>query len=101
MKFIFDLTCPATIQTPEYNGHVAVHRSVQWIDPDTIIQCELVHVNGLNEPTLLDMEQSVITAKDYAADGNTFKLMGQLMADPVTFEHIKSRGMASSFTSLL
>ena len=93
MKFIFDLTCPATVQTPAYNGHVALHRSVQWIDPDTITQCDLVHTHGLKEPTRLDMDQSVITVKDYDADGNTFKVMGQLMADPVTFEHIKSRGI--------
>ena len=101
MKFIFDLTCPATVQTPAYNGHVALHRSVQWIDPDTITQCELVHVHGLKEPSFLDPEQSVITVKDYAADGNTFKVMGQLMADPATFEHIKGRGITSTFTCLL
>ena len=60
MEFIFDLTCPATIQTPEYNGHVAVHRSVQWIDPDTITQCELLFVNGpkeaINPTRLRDLE---------------------------------------------
>ena len=92
MEFLFAKTCPATIQTPGYNGHVGLHRSVQWIDPDTITQCELLFVNGPKEPDHLDSTHSFITAKDYAADGNTFKVRGQLMADPVTFEHIKSRG---------
>ena len=46
----------------------------------------------MTEPDVLDSEQSIIIAKDYIGDGNTFKAMDHLMADPVTMSHIRERG---------
>merc|ERR1719295_649774 len=92
LDMIYDLTCPATVHTPKYNGHIQLRRNVQWIDPVTITECDLHHLNGATEPDMLDPTKSIITARDFADDGNTFKVLDHLMADPVTFSHIRGKG---------
>ena len=92
LSMIYELTCPATIHSPTFHGHIGLHRNVQWIDPETITECTLHHLNDVTEPDVLDSERSIIIAKDYIGDGNTFKAMDHLMADPVAMNHIQSRG---------
>jgi len=94
MMNIFHLTCPAVIHSATYHGHIGLHRKSQFIDPETIVQCDLVHLNGRTEPSRLDPVRSHITAKDYMGDGNTFKAGDHLIADPVAFDRIGSKGCA-------
>ena len=90
---IYDLTCPATIHSHSYGGPIGLHRNVQWMDPETITECDLHHLGGVTDPHVIDPHKSIITARDVAGDGNTFKVKDYLMADPVTFELIQNRGM--------
>lgn len=96
MAAIFDLTCPATIGTPQYHGHLQLHRNVQFMDPVTISECHLVHMNGPTETDHLDGTQSYITARDFMDDGNTFKTMDHLIASPNVHELIHPKGMIPS-----
>ena len=43
--------------------------------------------------SMLDPERSIITAKDFAGDGNTFKATDYLMADPMNHDQIWHKGM--------
>merc|ERR1719295_490126 len=36
MEMIYGLTCPATIHSPKYHGHIGLHRNCQFIDPQTV-----------------------------------------------------------------
>jgi len=97
MQMIYGLTCSAIIHAPAHHGHIGLHRNVQWMDPATISHCDLTHLEGTMEYDVLDPQRSVIVVKDFAGDGNTFKAMDHLMADPVTFGHIQERGLLIGF----
>merc|ERR1719385_105509 len=80
------------IHSHTYNGHLTLHRNVQWLDPETITNCELYHVNEETKGSVLDPARSFITAKDFAGDGNTFKATDYLMADPMNHDQIWHKG---------
>ena len=92
LDIIYALTCPSIIHSPVH-GHIGLHRNTQFIDPETIVECDLHHFNDGMQSDVLNPGKSIITARDFVGDGNTFKTMDHLIAGPNAFEHIQRRGM--------
>eukprot|EP01084_Bolivina_argentea_P187120 322394_1 len=78
---LLDITCPAYVISPE--GFVNLGNHVQWIDVNTIMDCNLERIPaGPETPLQLNSETSYILAKDYTTDDNTFKQYDYLLAFP-------------------
>ena len=104
MESIFDITCPAFIDSKEFNGQINLGNHNQWIDFDTIISCHLKYINHDNDistPNQLDPKQSYLMVKDYVNDDNTFKINDYLIADPKTSKYLELIGCSTSVMKII
>lgn len=98
MERVFDITCPAVIDTPEFQGKVNLGNHVQWIDPSTVIECSLTLLSdNIDRPLTLDAD-SYMLVRDYLDDDdiNTFQKGDYLMASPNVTEVIDEVGCWNS-----
>ena len=72
---------------------------MQWVDPDTVIACDLTLLDedNIDRPLALT-DASYMLVKDYLddADVNTFKSGDYLVASPDAMEEINSLGCWNS-----
>ena len=94
MEFIYDATCPADMKSETY-GQVNVGNHVQYIEADTVINCNLLywdHDNDKATPDELDTDKSYITVKDWTNDDNTFQENDYFMANEPVYKAIRKLG---------
>ena len=104
MERIYDITCPAIVEAPDFGGSLNLGNHVQWIDIETVKTCHLQYYNFNGDKTKqdqLDMTSSYIEVKDYLNDDNTFKKNDYLLTAEKIFEPMKKLGCTAPVVKIV